>query len=662
MIPGVDGPEAQAGQAAPPSPSIPPGRRPERSTYRTLLGLLVLTLLLNGLWVIEGRSDPRSEGVYHLLNALRPLVGDWPDPGQSGYPPLIYLVTYPFLLLFGPHEATFFLVQALFLTILVLATERCGTLLWNREVGFLSALVLLSSAQATVAVRSFHLDYPQAALWMLQFVCYLESDGFRRRWPSWGFGILTAAGMLVKWSYPLFAAPFLAWVLARQTVAVARDPGGLDRLRRVYLPVLMLLNALALAGARLAGLLPDHGALSRALELLVAGAGLLGLLHRPIQGAERLVRFLTVTGAGVAAGSLVYARYLPASWATNYRGSLSWNQPTLGDGPAFSPVLAALGFLIKLKEERLLPILFALLVVGVVLTLVLPQARRRNAEILFLVVLPGALAWHITSSGTPRYYAPLLGFECILACFWLPRLGAVRWLPVGLLVVAGLCLNGGWLTGFPLPQGDSVVVGEMGAVRDVTARSTRIRPSQLELQSPGARLASLASPRSAWSTSLLFTIPPCRLNWSFALDELIDQMPVPPRKETRLLLLVREYADQTWPFFSSQVATAIHQGVLVQAHIHGLRVDRFLEPQATYDLVLVGTPTKDAWALPELQRQVALALNRDLERVRRFQRPDSLTLDLLRVGEPTNPGGQATVRDTSPTDGTALRTLPPKNS
>ncbi len=658
----MDRPEAPAADSARPPACTPPGLRPERSTHPTLLGLLVLTLLLNGLWVIEGRSDPRSEDVYHLLNALMPLVGDWPDPGQTGYPPLVYLVTYPFLLIFGTHEVTFFLVQAFFLTILVLATERCGTLLWNREVGFLSALVLLSSAQATVAVRSFHLDYPQAALWMLQFVFYLESDGFRRWWPSWGFGILTAAGMLVKWSYPLFAAPFLAWVLVRQTLAAARGPGGLDRLRRVCLPVLMLLNALALAGSRLSGMLADHGPLSWILELVIAGTGLFSLLHRPIRGAERLVRFLTVTGAGVAAGSLVYARYLPASWGTNCRGSLSWNQPTTGDGPVFSPVLAALEFLVKLKEERLLPILFALLMVGVVLTLVLPQARRRNAEILFLVVLPGVLAWQMTTPGAPRYYAPLLGFECILACFWLPRLGAIRWLPVGLVVVTGLCLNGGWLTGLPLPQADSVVVGEMGAVRDVTARSTPTRLSELEVQSVGGRLLSLASPRSAWSTSLLFTLPPCRVDWSFALEEILDRMPLPPRGETRILLLVREYADQTWPFFSSQVSTAIHQGVLVQAHAQGLRVDRFLDPKANYDLVLVGTPTKDARALPELQRQVALALNRALVRVHRFQRPDSLTLDLLQVGGPATPPGQATVPADSGTGRTVLQAVPPENS
>lgn len=485
------------------------GWLPPREWRGVLLLLLGGILPLHGLCFATSRCLPLNDSVIHGMAASRLHWGQ--DFVLPPYPPLVYCVGVPVTWAFGLDKWSLFLVQALFALVMILATERIGTRLWNPEVGFVAGVLLAFSIPMGFALRSYLLDMPLGAVWTLQFLCYLKSEGFTRKTYSWLFALLIPIGMWTKYPYlPLVAGPFLAWTLLRLGTRIVREPqeraGGVGLLKGLFLNLGIGLLAWLFLG-------PSGACLVFSLSSFLMA---LHLLRRPQSpGAESLTRFLFPSCAALGLGAVWYVSHLPDLLRMG-----GVNILLRVDSPAGLWGLLE-RFLVFFSGVYLLPILAGMVFIGVLLTLLDPESRRRNGEILGAVVFPSVLLTVLLTDGRTRFFAPILAFLCLLAAFWLPRLGEalsrfrmafLRWVPVSLLVLGGILFSGGWRIPGLVPLQDPFVIGRELGLGSVT-RKTGILAGLLAGRSPELGERSWWPPADSnllmWSS-----IPPMQAEWT----------------------------------------------------------------------------------------------------------------------------------------------------
>lgn len=125
---------------------------------------------------------------------------------QSIYPPLAYLVSYPFYQLGGLSLETAFWSQLPFWVILTFSLYGIGAYLFSPLVGVLSALFYLASPMLLLTAPCYLLDVPASAMIAWSFYLLLKAQGFQNRFYSLAFGLILGLGMMVKWwvGYNLF--------------------------------------------------------------------------------------------------------------------------------------------------------------------------------------------------------------------------------------------------------------------------------------------------------------------------------------------------------------------------------------------------------------------------------------------------------------------------
>lgn len=166
---------------------------------------------------------------YHpgLLQELAHVATD------SYYPPLYFwlesLIVHAFdLTIVG---ATMIMVPLVLLTALYLF--HLGKLLFGRPAGLLAALVFLLLPGTAMATSSTVRDAPLALFAVATIYHLLRSDGLRRPLQGLIAGIFFGAGMLTKWTFPVYLAGLAPLILAEMI-----RPGliGLVRLDRDFAP------------------------------------------------------------------------------------------------------------------------------------------------------------------------------------------------------------------------------------------------------------------------------------------------------------------------------------------------------------------------------------------------------------------------------------------
>lgn len=190
-----------------------------------------------------------------VLGAILRGSEDYPLLTPSGYyPPLVPGVTALLYVAAGRSHAAAMATQILFAALLALGTWRLGNRLMGKPVGLMAGLMLLAAPGIRLHAGEYMLDLPLAALVVVAAWALLASDGFARLDGSLAFGLLAGAGMLVKWTFFLFLAMPLIWVLATQ-VAASR-PGAVPGRRRWVHFCLALLAGAAVAAPYYLPILP----------------------------------------------------------------------------------------------------------------------------------------------------------------------------------------------------------------------------------------------------------------------------------------------------------------------------------------------------------------------------------------------------------------------
>jgi len=195
------------------------GEYSARSEYYAFLALALIYLfhLATSVVIVSfDRAPPLHDEFDHLRNSLRWLnflTASWPHELSLAqcmrelplrYPPLVYLTTVPFLLVFGltPDAAVWSMLP--YLALLLHAVYRLGRRFHSPRAGVLAA-ALLSFYPFTIGFsRVYFLELPTTALVLTAFNVLLDTKGFTDSRASRWLGVILALSCWAKWTAWIF--------------------------------------------------------------------------------------------------------------------------------------------------------------------------------------------------------------------------------------------------------------------------------------------------------------------------------------------------------------------------------------------------------------------------------------------------------------------------
>ncbi len=183
--------------------------KPTLRPYFDHIIILVLAAVCYGLFFyglgnigLIGPDEPRYAAVARQMLE----TGDYITPRLNGAPwfekpPLMYWLAALGYKIFGFGETGARFPSALGATICVFLVYWCGRRLWDRAIGFLSALVLASSVGFFAFARAASMDMPLTACLTMTLIFFLigfNDAGSRRRYWFYAFYGALGLGILAK--------------------------------------------------------------------------------------------------------------------------------------------------------------------------------------------------------------------------------------------------------------------------------------------------------------------------------------------------------------------------------------------------------------------------------------------------------------------------------
>lgn len=444
------------GQAAP--EALPASaRRAGQALPLSLLALLAAFHLANNwLWRAANEVIFGADRMYHLVSSLAyyDILKAGVNPASlfevltlSGYyPPLVHLTVTVSYALFGVSADVAAMTNSLYLVLFLLAVYGIGERLAGPWIGLASAVLASLFPIVFSMSRYLYIDFALASLVAVNVCLLLRSEGFRRRGYSLLYGLSFGLGMLVKWTFVVFALAPLAVVLASPGLlaAVFRAPGlrpVLGNPRRWLAAALMGLavtalwfvpNVQATASLPLGYALPVLSWLSWTLTIRLLVASTAG------QRAANLLASLALAVSVAASWYLTRIDFVQDFWANAY------GKPT-GRAWGFLPYLK------DLYNEHLSPLYAGLLLLALV-GLAIWRWRTARSWRRFLalgvdgwalvlwVVFPYVVFSTRVSIVHSRYIMPILPPLALAIALALGRLRPawLRGLAVGLALLPGL--------------------------------------------------------------------------------------------------------------------------------------------------------------------------------------------------------------------------------
>ncbi|WP_017304159.1 glycosyltransferase family 39 protein [Spirulina subsalsa] len=190
--------------------------------------IFLLNLVIDWIWINLDHSPPawdqahRLTGALNYLNALQNMqifsLKWWDDFWSltSKDPPLTYIVTAPFLQLFGRGEAQATLVNILFIALLLFSVYQLGKHLFSPRVGLWAAAFCVVIPGLYRTRVDYLLDYPLTAIVLIGFYAltrWCDAQTLKKQW-GWGllFGVTLGANLLTKQNGVFFLFFPLLWI------------------------------------------------------------------------------------------------------------------------------------------------------------------------------------------------------------------------------------------------------------------------------------------------------------------------------------------------------------------------------------------------------------------------------------------------------------------
>ncbi len=158
--------------------------------------------------------------------------------------PFLYLATQPFFWIFGADADSAQWTNLVTLPVVIVLTYGLGRVMAGRRAGLVAAAITALLPMMTAMARLYYTEMHLTAVVTASLLALLLAAGFRRRGWALGWGALAGLGLLVKWTYPMYLALPLLWVLWRGGFFGAQW----DALRRFRIDWRRLLLAAAVGG------------------------------------------------------------------------------------------------------------------------------------------------------------------------------------------------------------------------------------------------------------------------------------------------------------------------------------------------------------------------------------------------------------------------------
>jgi 4-amino-4-deoxy-L-arabinose transferase-like glycosyltransferase len=191
-----------------------------KSAALYLGGLLFLYLLQLLVFVLGDTAPAYSDSVRHLVRSAKMyyfLTGAVPYE-QSGYAPLLYLVTAAFYALGGFNEVVARLSVFAFAALLVICMYFLGRHYGGRPAAVVAAALILASPTAVFYGRYYFAELPNTAMLALAFLALLKTRAYTDSGRCLWAGGALALAFLTKWQEIFFLFVPMFWLLAPQVV------------------------------------------------------------------------------------------------------------------------------------------------------------------------------------------------------------------------------------------------------------------------------------------------------------------------------------------------------------------------------------------------------------------------------------------------------------
>lgn len=187
-----------------------------------LLSLIGLVALNGFFWLRADNYPPHWDMANHLRHSLAYTdaflaINETESPRallrsiyyffidmETYYPPFVYWLSVPFVLVFGRNFDAITASNSILLVVYTFSLYGIGLKLWNRATGLLTALVGLSFPFIVGQFHEFQLDMPLTVLAATGLWILLQTNKFQHPGWSFAFGAITGFGMLTKWPFPAF--------------------------------------------------------------------------------------------------------------------------------------------------------------------------------------------------------------------------------------------------------------------------------------------------------------------------------------------------------------------------------------------------------------------------------------------------------------------------
>jgi len=186
---------------------------------------------------------------------------NYPLLRSSGYyPPFVALVTALTYFIFGTSITVAIMSNIIFVLVLVISIYKLGVLIFNRNVGLLASVIILSLPVILDHSVIYYIDLPLTALVSVSSYVLIKSESFRDTKFSILSGILFGLGMLTKWTYLFFMIGPVCYLALTGFLSEFRHEGGDGRVSYQKISINFLLftiTSLAIFGPYYFPILPD---------------------------------------------------------------------------------------------------------------------------------------------------------------------------------------------------------------------------------------------------------------------------------------------------------------------------------------------------------------------------------------------------------------------
>jgi len=208
------------------------------SSTQVAVALAILAAIANGVWILLDNSAPSWDQSHYLSTTLQyqhAFHSGGPidllrsiNSADTSHGPLFTILMLPFVAVFGASNSSALLLNLALAPVLYFCAGEIAWIIFRSWVARLLTIVLVATMPLMVGL--FHnalQDFMLVTLATLSLLLLLKSEGFQRRWMTWGMALTMGLGTLTKVTFPAFVAgPLLVVVAGVVASALSARRGG----------------------------------------------------------------------------------------------------------------------------------------------------------------------------------------------------------------------------------------------------------------------------------------------------------------------------------------------------------------------------------------------------------------------------------------------------